>query len=176
MALGQVWQLQRRGYGALDSNSNTNQHALGGHMNRLLELFIVGSVAVATTGLGAMSWAANEDTSPQGTRNSSQIDPQAGPSDKPASEASDKSNKPDDEKGAEASSSSQDKINPSAEVDPQAGPSDKPTSEASNKSNKSEEQKEAEAYSAKLKKCETMRDDTQKQQCIEKAIKDRNQM
>ena len=102
-------------------------------MNRLLELFIVGSVAVATTGLGAMSWAANEDTSPQGTRNSSQIDPQAGPSDKPASEASDKSNK-------------------------------------------SEEQKEAEVYSAKLKKCETMRDDTQKQQCIEKAIKDRNQM
>ena len=44
------------------------------------------------------------------------------------------------------------------------------------KSNKSEEQKEAEAYSAKLKKCEMIRDDTQKQQCIEKAIKDRNQM
>jgi len=144
-------------------------------MNRLLELFIVGSVAVATTGLGAMSWAANEDTSPQGTRNSSQIDPQAGPSDKPASEASDKSNKPDEQKGAEASSS-QAQRKPSTEVDPQAGPSDKPSSEASDKSNKSEEQKEAEAYSAKLKKCEVIRDDTQKQQCIEKAIKDRNQM
>ena len=144
-------------------------------MNRLLELFIVGSVAVATTGLSAMSWAANEDTSPQGTRNSSQIDPQAGPSDKPASEASDKSNKPDEQKGAEASSS-QAQRKPSTEVDPQAGPSDKPSSEASDKSNKSEEQKEAEAYSAKLKKCEVIRDDTQKQQCIEKAIKDRNQM
>jgi len=145
-------------------------------MNRLLKLFIAGSVAVATTGLSAMTWAADEDTSPQGTQSSSQVDPQAGPSDKPASEASDKSNKPDEQKGAEASPSSHDQGNPSAEVDPQAGPSDKPASEASNKSNKSEEQKEAEAYSAKLKKCETMRDDTQKQQCIEKAIKDRNQM
>ena len=144
-------------------------------MNRLLKLIIVGSVSIVTTGLSAMSWAADEDTSPQGTRNSSQIDPQAGPSDKPASEASDKSNKPDEQKGAEASSS-QAQRKPSTEVDPQAGPSDKPSSEASDKSNKSEEQKEAEAYSAKLKKCETMRDDTQKQQCIEKAIKDRNQI
>jgi hypothetical protein len=152
-------------------------------MNALLKLFIAGSVAVATAGVSGMSWSADEDTSPQGAQNSStqvdpqagQVDPQAGPSDKPASEASDKSNRPDDQKGADASSP-RDQGSPSTEVDPQAGPSDKPASEVSDKSNKSEQQKGAEAYSANLKKCEIIGDATQKQQCIEKAEKDRNQM
>ena len=60
-------------------------------MNKFLGIFTAGALAVAMSGL---TCAADKGTSQQGTQNAHPSG-QAGPSDRPASEASDKGTKPD---------------------------------------------------------------------------------
>ena len=61
---------------------------------------------------------------------------------------------------------SQKSQNPSTQ-NPQAAPSDNPASEASDKSNRPEEQNAGGTYQANIRKCETISDTVQRQQCFD---------